>query len=352
MLLLLVWALLAALSIATSVIDSSGRRLGAVADRASQRLWPFEARAWTPALLNNPAPPCPVTNGVVDASRCGGGFDPVNATLALRSALSSGAHTVRVPAMGGQPWHVAPIPGTDPICPVDVKQWGHCPALHLFNLTDLTLVLEPGTELLAIRGAFRNPNAVMIRVEYCRNLSIIGSGAAIRMWREDIMDPAQHYIHSENRGGIAVYDSSMVSITGLEISYTGGDGLYLEDVNDTVVSTVNCHHNYRQGLSVASATNLLVADSTFSDTNGTAPMCGVDLEPDWPFYRLSNISFVRCDFSRNANCGFVMNPYVITSGFSAWNPTHGFGANDNQSISVTLDGCTLADNLQNATCVR
>ena len=64
---------------------------------------------------------------------------------------------------------------------------------------------------------------------------------------------------------------------------------------------VCCH---RQGMSVASATNLLVVDSHFTDTNGTAPMCGCDLEPDWPFYRLGNVTFRRCDFSRNANCGF------------------------------------------------
>ena len=59
-----------------------------------------------------------------------------------------------------------------------------------------------------------------------------------------------------------------------------------EDVNDTVITNLNCHHNYRQGLSIASASSLLIVDSRFTDTNGTAPMCGVDLEPDWGFYRL------------------------------------------------------------------
>jgi len=64
------------------------------------------------------------------------------------------------------------------------------------------------------------------------------------MWREDFADAA-HYIHSESRGGLAVYDSSTVSVTGLTISRTGGDGIYLEDVNDTLVERVNCSHNYR-----------------------------------------------------------------------------------------------------------
>ena len=85
----------------------------------------------------------------------------------------------------------------------------------------------------------------MIRVEQCRNLSIVGgAGSGIRMWREDFADAA-HYIHSESRGGLAVYDSSAVSVTGLSITHTGGDGIYLEDVNDTLVERVNCSHNYR-----------------------------------------------------------------------------------------------------------
>lgn len=65
--------------------------------------------------------------------------------------------------------------------------------------------------------------------------------------------------------------------------------LFREDVNDTVIDGVNCHHNYRQGLSIASASSLLVVDSQFTDTNGTLPMCGVDLEPDWGFYRLVSL---------------------------------------------------------------
>ena len=178
------------------------------------------------ALLTARAPKCPVVDGAVDASKCAGGFDPVNSTLALRSALTSGASIVRIPAMGGRPWYIAPIPGVDPICPIDPTQWGHCPALHLFNLTNLTVIFDPGTVLLAIRNEFHNPAAAMIRVELCRNLRIVGDNATIRMWREDFADPVK-YIHSESRGGVAVYDSSAVSIKGLSISHTGGDGIYL-----------------------------------------------------------------------------------------------------------------------------
>ena len=39
----------------------------------------------------------------------------------------------------------------------------------------------------------------------------------------DIMDPEQHYIHSENRGAVAIYDSSDLTIT-LTLATSGGDG--------------------------------------------------------------------------------------------------------------------------------
>ena len=82
------------------------------------------------------------------------------------------------------------------------------------------------------------------------------------------------------------------------MSFLPRTGLYLENVNNTLVRGVNGSHNYRQGLRVITATNrsMLIEDSSFTDPNGTAPMCGVDLfvdlfvdlKPDW-FYHL-------CDF--------------------------------------------------------
>jgi hypothetical protein len=292
---------------------------------------------------------CPEINGVVDASRCLGGFNAQDSTLALRAALNqsvTGAHTVVIPNVDNKPWIIAPIPGADPICPADATKWGHCPALHLVGLSNLTIILEAGVVLLAKRGQFHNPASSMVRVEHCTNITIKGeTGATIRMWREDYKLPTS-YIHSESRGGIAVYDSSVVKIVGMTVMYTGGDGIYLENVNNTVVRHCNCTHNFRQGMSVASATNLVVEDSSFTDTNGTAPACGVDLEPDWAFYHLNNITFRRCLFARNANCGFVINPYAITSGFAGWDPAHLLGSNTNQSISVTLDQCAFVDNIR------
>jgi hypothetical protein len=55
------------------------------------------------------------------------------------------------------------------------------------------------------------------------------------------------------------------------------------------IASLNTHivdcvfdRNYRQGMSVIAAVNLTVERTIFSNTAGTAPAAGVDLEPDCP----------------------------------------------------------------------
>ena len=45
-----------------------------------------------------------------------------------------------------------------------------------------------------------------------------------------------------------------------------------------LINRVVCDRNTRQGMSVIGAVNLMVRDSEFSGTNGSAPMAGIDFE--------------------------------------------------------------------------
>jgi hypothetical protein len=225
------------------------------------------------------APSCPVVGGVVDASKCEGGFQAANSTLALRAAFSSGAQQVNIPNMGSA-WFIASIPGVDSHtgsganCPLSVHAWGHCPSIYLFNISDLIIVLEAGASIKAMPGTGKHPNSEMIRLESCHNISFVGMpGSLISGLRAEIMDPSHHYLKSENRGGITVYDTSDLTMRGLTVELTGGDGLYLENVNNSLVTSSVFTRNYRQGMSVISAQNLRIEDCEFSETNGTAPMC-------------------------------------------------------------------------------
>ena len=81
-------------------------------------------------------------------------------------------------------------------------------------------------------------------------------------------------------------------IEGLTILDTGGDGIlvtrsfqpnslknYCENI---LIKNCRFSNNYRQGLSITSAKDLTILNCEFSETNGTLPEDGIDLEPDNP----------------------------------------------------------------------
>ena len=75
---------------------------------------------------------------------------------------------------------------------------------------------------------------------------------------------------------------------GLRVEETGGDGIYVLGYSNIHISDCVLDRNFRQGMSVINVSNLLVERTTFSNTDGTAPMAGVDMEPDSHWYSSSN----------------------------------------------------------------
>eukprot|EP00041_Stephanoeca_diplocostata_P015234 m.289755 g.289755 ORF g.289755 m.289755 type:complete len:174 (-) comp19971_c0_seq13:919-1440(-) len=105
---------------------------------------------------------------------------------------------------------------------------------------------------------------------------------------------------------------SIRQIEGLTISESGGDGIYVASsfTNETVPSSnvtvinISAVRNYRQGMSVISVEGLLVQDSLFADTAGTAPMAGIDFEPNSPDNRLADMVLRNVTVKNNAGRGF------------------------------------------------
>ena len=62
----------------------------------------------------------------------------------------------------------------------------------------------------------------------------------------------------------------------MRVAYAGGDGVEVDGVTNITIDRVTSDHNYRQGMSIAGdgTDGLLVIDSLFALTNGTAPMAG------------------------------------------------------------------------------
>ncbi len=221
------------------------------------------------------------------------GFDQEDSTSAIQDAIDSGAERVIVPNMT-RDWVVRPI-----------KLVG-----------DQELVLEEGTVITAKRGEYRGGGDCVLRATDVSNLTIRGYGAAIRMQKEDyivgkVLVDFQwdrwfgQYQKAEWRMPLSLVGCSNVKVLGLTLRDSGGDGIYIGGgakqnyCKDIYIRDVVCDNNYRQGMSVISVDGLLVENSVFSNTWGTPPSAGVDIEPDSQKERIRNVVFRHCSFPDN-----------------------------------------------------
>lgn len=216
------------------------------------------------------------------------GFDPADATAALQSAIDSGAKKLIVENRG-VPWVVDKI--------------------QLAG--DQEIVFETGAVVQAKRGAFKGTNDALFSASLKKNIALTGPGATLRMWKQDYDDPAQ-YKHAEWRHVLSFKSCSNVRVTGLTLADSGGDGIYLGvaqkgvPCSDFVIQGVHCVNNYRQGISVISARNLLIEDCVLKDTWGTAPQAGIDFEPNHPSEELVNCVMRNCVSENNRGDAYVL----------------------------------------------
>lgn len=216
----------------------------------------------------------------VDAAKVSDfGYDAADSTDFIRAALTSGARRVVLDRQAG-PWYTLPLK-----MPSNVE-----------------FVLEPGVELVAKRGEYKGLRDFLLELPRCTNVTIRGgAGSTLRMWKSDYQGP--DYKHGEWRYALRIHHAENVLVEGLTIVESGGDGIGVSGKDITIRNCV-CDRNHRQGMSIFSAKNLLVENCVFSNTSGTAPQAGVDIEPDSAKERLENIVFRNCVAYGNAGNGF------------------------------------------------
>lgn len=213
------------------------------------------------------------------------GFDPEDSTAALQAAINSGAERVIVEDMG-RPWIVRP--------------------LHLASNQEV--FFEPGVEVLAKQGEFLGGNDSLFRAARCENLFLNGYGATLRMRRDEYAKPP--YKKAEWRHVLDIRSSTNVRIYGLTLAESGGDGIYLGTwqpgvTNKNVhIKDCVCDKNYRQGISVITAEDLLIENCILRDTGGTPPQAGIDFEPNEAGERLVNCVMRNCISQGNAGDGY------------------------------------------------
>lgn len=151
---------------------------------------------------------------VVVTARCERPY--LDCTDSLQSAMNAtGASLVIVPRLpGGRAWPVRPM------------------VLANGGASNRTIVLQAGAEIVAMSDpAFHWPFASpLLTVTNASNFTLrgehAGCGATIRMHREAYLDPTR-YKHSEYRHGLALRGGEQIVIQDLNISQSGGDGIYM-----------------------------------------------------------------------------------------------------------------------------
>jgi hypothetical protein len=216
------------------------------------------------------------------------GFDEADATRALQAAIDSGAAKVIVDNVG-KPWIVDPI------------------ALA----SNQEVFFEKGVEVIAKKGGFKGTTDSLFRAHLRKNVTLTGYGATLRMRRGDYAGP--DYQKAEWRHVLDLRSCEHVRIRGLTLAESGGDGIYLGTAKagvankDIQIQDVVCEKNYRQGISVINAEDLLIEDCVLRDTAGTPPQAGIDFEPNRPDERLVNCTVRRCASENNAGGGFLVS---------------------------------------------
>jgi len=181
-------------------------------------------------------------------------------------------------------------------------------SVRLRNRTRMKL--EPGARLLTIPNALKR--SYVLLVENISDVEIAGG--------QIIGDRDTHLGTLGEWGyGIFIRSAERVSVHDIHISNCWGDGICVGAVvknskvtkmsDGITLRRVVSTNNRRQGLSIGPARNVIVEDSEFSNTHGTKPSCGVDIEPEKRF-RAENIKFSRCRFIGNSGSGLQIDESV------------------------------------------
>ncbi len=253
----------------------------------------------------------PATQLVVST---GVGFDSLDCTNYLQYALGQSTEDTIVIDNVGQDWRTGPLS---------------------VNRDSVVIIFEAGVVLRALPGAFGIYES-LLRIRDRRHIHISGYGATFLMNRQEYLNLGD----SEYRHGISLGSATDITIEGLTVRDSGGDGLimtksfqptslknYCEDI-----TVRNCRfiRNYRQGMSITSVRNVLVTNCEFAETSGTLPEAGIDIEPDEPSERIENLVIRDCRFLRNHGNGIQVALFYM--------------ADSSRDVSVEVRDCYFSDN--------
>ncbi|REA63495.1 hypothetical protein DSL64_03340 [Dyadobacter luteus] len=137
-----------------------------------------------------------------------------------------------------------------------------------------------------------------------RNITIIGKNVIFS-------DIKANYTSGEQRHMFLMQGASNIHIEGIAANDGGGDGFYIGSGSQKYsenITLINCSadNNRRQGLSIISGKNITIDNCIFSNTKGTAPGAGIDIEPNYSDEVLTGIRIINAKTVNNEGAGLVL----------------------------------------------
>jgi parallel beta-helix repeat protein len=168
----------------------------------------------------------------------------------------------------------------------------------LFVKSNMTFSMSSGAILKAIPNGANDFN--IIRINFASNVNVVGGTLQGERY--------QHLVTSGEFGmGLGIYGSSNVFIDGVTSKDNWGDGFYLGTNSPSGITfcNVTADNNRRQGMSVITANGMVIKNSTFKNTNGTAPASGIDIEPETG-NTVNNVQILNNQFLNNDESGVLL----------------------------------------------
>lgn len=108
--------------------------------------------------------------------------------------------------------------------------------------------------------------------------------------------------------GVAILNSKNIGIYNFKIEKTFGDGIIIADKSSKVVIKNGWIDTARRdGISITSADDVSISNVLISNTYGTLPQCGIQIEPNFYSDDIKNINISNIIGYNNSNATFNIN---------------------------------------------
>jgi parallel beta helix pectate lyase-like protein len=142
------------------------------------------------------------------------------------------------------------------------------------------------------------------------NVTITGASAVVSVFH---MLKAE-YTSGEQRHCLNIVGASNVTISGISCNDSGGDGVYLRQATNVTIQDCIFNNNRRQGSSITGQVNhIYYLRDQFTNTNGTAPQSGIDIEPNGPGDFLLDVNIDDSYTNGNAGDGLMVSTWLMNS---------------------------------------